>query len=478
MNILFCASECYPFFKSGGLGDVAYSLPRALVKAGLDVRVISPKYDGIPECYKEKMEFVASFSVPVGWRSQYVGLLHTKLDGVDFYFIDNEYYFKRPGAYGDYDDGERFAFFSRAVIEAAKHIPDFKPDIFHCNDWQTALVPVFLRHFYHSDESLWNAKSIFTIHNLKFQGIFPASVLGELLNLDGGYFSEDKMKFFDAVSYMKAGIVFSDAVTTVSKTYAGEIQTEFYGEGLDGLLRKYNHKLSGIVNGIDYSVFSPGVDKDIAQKYSVKTVDKKIINKRKLQEAMGLEQNDDKPLIGIISRLEQQKGLDLIARIFDDMMFVTDAQLVVLGTGNVGYEDMMRYFASKYPGRVSANIMFSNALSKQIYAGCDMLLMPSLFEPCGLSQLIALKYGTVPIVRETGGLKDTVTPFNEYEMTGNGFSFANFNAHEMLDIIRYAVHIYHHKDKWSALVKNAMNSDYSFDKSAKEYISLYKNITK
>ncbi len=476
MKILFCASECYPFFKSGGLGDVAYSLPRALVKSGIDIRVISPKYDDIPEIYKEKMELIAEFSVPVGWRQQYVGVLHLQMDGVHFYFIDNEYYFRRPGAYGYYDDGERYAYFSRAVIEAAKHIDGFVPEIFHCNDWQTALIPVFLRHFYHSDEKLWNAKSIFTIHNLKFQGVFPASVLTELLNLDGGYFDEDKMKYYDAVSYMKAGIVFSDWVTTVSRTYAGEIQSEFYGEGLDGLLQKYSYKLSGIVNGIDYTVFSPDKDADIAQKYTVRSMGKKAVNKQKLQEMLGLEVNPERPVIGIISRLEKQKGLDLVARVFDDIMFSTDAQFVALGTGNRGYEDMLRYFAGKYPGRASANIMFSNALSKQIYAGCDMLLMPSLFEPCGLSQLIALRYGTIPIVRETGGLKDTVVPFNEFEMTGNGFSFANFNAHEMLDIIRYAVHIFHHPDKWKNLMKNAMSSDYSFDKSAQEYISLYNNI--
>ena len=476
MKILFCASESFPFFKSGGLGDVAYSLPKALVKQGVDIRVICPKYDDIPEMYKSKMELIDEFSVPVGWRQQYVGLLHTELDGVHFYFIDNEYYFKRPGAYGYYDDGERYAYFSRAVTEAAKHIPDFTPDIFHCNDWQTALVPVFLRHFYHSDDRLWNSKVIFTIHNLKFQGIFPASVLTELLNLDGGYFDDNKMKYFDAVSYMKAGIVFSDKVTTVSKTYAGEIQTEFYGEGLDGLMQKYSYKLSGIVNGIDYSVFSPENDTEIARQYSVRSIGRKNENKMKLQEMMGLEVNPDKPIIGMITRLEKQKGLDLVARIFDELMATTEAQFVVLGTGNKGYEDMLRYFAYKYPGRVSVNIMFSNALSKQIYSGCDMLLMPSLFEPCGLSQLIALRYGTIPIVRETGGLKDTVIPYNEYENSGNGFSFANFNAHEMLGIIRYAVDTFYQKDKWQGLVKRAMKSDYSFDKSAEEYIQLYKNV--
>lgn len=476
MKILFCASECYPFFKSGGLGDVAYSLPRALVEKGIDIRVISPKYDDIPEFYKQKMELVAEFSVPVGWRQQYVGLQHCLLDGVHFYFIDNEYYFKRPGAYGYYDDGERYAYYSRAVTEAAKHIPDFVPEIFHCNDWQTALIPVFLRHFYHADDMLSNAKSIFTIHNLKFQGVFPASVLTELLNLDGGYFDDEKMKYYDAVSYMKAGIVFSNAVTTVSKTYAQEIQTEFYGEGLDGLLRKYSYKLSGIVNGIDYSVFSPDKDEDIVRKYTVRSIGRKVENKRRLQEMMGLEVNDERPVIGIVSRLEKQKGLDLVARIFDELMESTDAQFVALGTGNKGYEDMLLYFANKYHGRVSANIMFSNALSKQIYSGCDMLLMPSLFEPCGLSQLIALRYGTIPIVRETGGLKDTVSPYNEYELTGNGFSFANFNAHEMLDIIKYAIHTFHQPNRWKQLVKNAMTSDYSFNKSADEYISLYNNI--
>lgn len=476
MKILFCASECFPFFKSGGLGDVAYSLPRALVKKGLDVRVISPKYQDMPEEYKQKLELIDEFSVPVGWRNQYVGLLHTELDGVHFYFIDNEYYFKRGGAYGYYDDGERFAYLSRAMTEAAKHIPDFVPEIMHCNDWQTALIPMFLRHFYSSDPLLWNTKTVLTIHNLKFQGVFSPDVLTELLGVDMGYNSEDKMKYYDGVSYMKAGIVFSDRVTTVSKTYASEIQTEFFGEGLDGLLRKYSYKLSGIVNGIDYSVFSPSKDKEIFKKYSVKSIAGKAVNKQELQKMLGLEENLQRPLIGIISRLEKQKGLDLVARIFDELMGATDVQFVVLGTGNRGYEDMLKYFGAKYKGRVSANIMFSNDLSKKIYSGCDMLLMPSLFEPCGLSQLIALRYGTIPIVRETGGLKDTVIPYNEFEMTGNGFSFANFNAHEMLGVIRYALDIYSRPEHWKKIVKNAMNSDYSFDKSADEYISLYNGL--
>lgn len=477
MNVLFCASECYPFFKSGGLGDVAYSLPRALVKRGIDVRVVSPKYRDIPDEYKDKFELVYEFSVPVGWRQQYAGLLHTELDGIHFYFIDNEYYFKRGGAYGYYDDGERFVFFSRAVIEAAKHIPDFKPVIFHCNDWQTALVPLFLRHFYHSDPFFRNVKSVFTIHNLKFQGVFSPDVLTELLGVDMGYNSEDKMKYYDGVSYMKAGIIFSDRITTVSKTYADEIRTEFYGEGLEGVLQSCSYKLTGIVNGIDYTVFSPEFDEDIFQKYSFENISGKAVNKKCLQNMLELEENPEKPLIGMVSRLEKQKGLDLVARIFDELMAVTDAQIVVLGTGNRGYEDMIKYFEYKYKGRVSANIRFSASLSKKIYSGCDMLLMPSLFEPCGLSQLIALRYGTVPVVRETGGLKDTVIPYNEFEMVGNGFSFANFNAHEMLGVIRYAIEMFKKPEHWNKIIANAMNSDYSFDKSAEKYIELYNSCT-
>lgn len=477
MNILYCASECYPFFKSGGLGDVAYSLPKALKQEGVDARVITPKYFDIPEHFKAQMETIAEFTVPVSWRSQYVGLQHLEYDGVDFYFIDNEYYFKRPGAYGYYDDGERFAYFSRAVLEAVRHLPDFVPDVLHTNDWQTAIIPVLLKQFYGDDERLRGVKTVFTIHNLKYQGVFPKTTLNELLSLDDRYYTEDTMKFYDAISFMKAGINFSDAITTVSKTYAQEIQYEFYGEGLHGLLAQKKDRLTGILNGIDYSVYSPGVDPDIYCKYSVRTMDKKKINKQRLQEELGLEQHADLPLLSMITRLEKQKGLDLVANIFEEMLNTTDIQFAVLGTGNPGYEDMFRYFSNKYPGRVSASITFSNVLAKKIYAGSDMFLMPSLFEPCGLSQLIALKYGCIPIVRETGGLADTVTAFDEFRLTGNGFSFKNYNAGEMLNIIRYAVNIYQQPGVWMRIMMNAMKSNFSFQNSVSEYIELYQSLT-
>ena len=474
MKILFCASECFPFFKSGGLGDVAYSLPRALVKKGLDVRVISPKYQDMPEEYKQKLELIDEFSVPVGWRNQYVGLLHTELDGVHFYFIDNEYYFKRGGAYGYYDDGERFAYLSRAMTEAAKHIPDFVPEIMHCNDWQTALIPMFLRHFYSSDPLLWNTKTVLTIHNLKFQGVFSPDVLTELLGVDMGYNSEDKMKYYDGVSYMKAGIVFSDRVTTVSKTYAGEILDPWFSHGLDPILRNRSYKLSGILNGIDTKSYDPETDKDVFFNYSAKEPENKAKNKAALQELFSLPVRADVPLVGIVSRLVAHKGLDLIKRVMWELLGSTDMQLVVLGSGDWEYESFFKELAAAFPDKVGLRLGFIPDMARKIYAGSDMFLMPSKSEPCGLSQMVALRYGSIPIVRETGGLKDTVT--DSGDGSGNGFTFKSYDAYDMLDAIRRALAAYGNPEHWSTLVERALKCDNSWGRSAREYIALYNSL--
>lgn len=473
MQVLYCASECAPFLKSGGLGDVAYALPKALKELDIDIRVICPKYQDIAPHWKEKMQTLTTFTVPLSWRRQYVGLHYLLYDGIPFYFIDNEYYFKRPGAYGYYDDGERYAYFCRAVTEALFHIPDFFPDIVHLNDWQTGMIPVLMQHLENQEKRLSQIRTVFTIHNLTYQGIFPKNILGEVLGLEESYFTEDQLKFYDAISFMKAGIQFSDCITTVSPTYAKEIQQESFGEGLHGLLAEKQNRLHGILNGIDYATYSPGRDKEIWQTYSVRTLSKKAINKKKLQELCGFEQREDIPLLSFVARLERQKGVDLIAYGLEELLEQTDVQLVVLGTGDPGYEDVFRYFAQKYPGRLSANILFSDSLARKIYAGSDLFLMPSLFEPCGLSQMIALRYGCIPIVRETGGLADTVIPFNEYDLTGNGFSFRHYRADELLHIIRYALHIYHQPGLWMRLMINAMKSDFRFQASARQYKNLY-----
>ncbi|MGH4123059.1 MAG: glycogen synthase GlgA [Clostridium sp.] len=475
MKVLFVAAEAYPFIKTGGLGDVAYALPKALRNMGIDVRVIMPKYSGIPLSFKNCIENVASFTVPVGWRNQYCGLQYLAYEGIPYYFVDNEYYFDRPEIYGCYDDGERYSFFSKAVLESIKHMGDFVPDIIHCNDWHSGILPALLKDSYSEEEMYSKIKSVFTIHNLKYQGVFPKEILGELLNLDEGYFSDDALKFYDAISFMKGGIVFADAVTTVSKTYAKEIETPFYGEGLDGLLCSKSEKLYGIVNGIDYDLYDPKVDKKIFYNFDANSLKQKVKNKLKLQYELCFTVNENIPMIGIVTRLVKQKGLDLIVEKLQELLSLP-IQIVLLGNGDGYYEDIFQYYASIYPSRISTNIVFDAGLAQKIYAASDIFLMPSLFEPCGIGQLIALKYGSIPIVRETGGLKDTITPYNKYTGNGNGFSFENYSSDELMDAITRALDLYKDKDSWNKLVNNAMNSNNSWENSAKNYIDLYSDL--
>ena len=476
MKVLFAASEAHPFIKVGGLGDVAYALPKALRKLGIDARVIIPKYGSIADHLRKSMNTLATFNVPVGWRNQYGGLQYMEYDGIPFYFIDNEYYFNRDTAYGFYDDGERFAYFCRAILEAIRYMGDFRPDILHCNDWHTgALMPLLKRHYMHEGD-FSRMKTVYTIHNLQYQGVFPKEILSDLLGLGWEDFTEDKMKFYDAVSFMKGGLTMANKISTVSGSYTEEIKTAYYGEGLDGLLRARSWDLWGIVNGIDTDIFNPETDKEISFNYNGSNIENKYKNKEELQRSLKLPVNRDIPVIGMVSRLVDQKGLDLVAHVIEEILGM-ELQIVVLGTGDKKYEDMFNHFAWKYPQKVSANICFNNALSKQIYAGADMFLMPSKFEPCGIGQLLALRYGTIPIVRETGGLKDTVKSYNEYTGEGTGFSFANYNAHDMLHTIQRAVHFYYdEKNVWQDLVKRAMWEDNSWQRSANKYIELYSSI--
>ncbi|MBZ9609015.1 glycogen synthase GlgA [Clostridium estertheticum] len=475
MKVLFVASEAYPFIKTGGLGDVAYALPKALRKLGIDARVIIPKYSKIPLSFKNCMETIASFKVKVGWRDKYCGLQRLTYDEVPYYFVDNEDYFKRPEIYGYYDDGERFSYFSKAILESIKYMGDFVPDIIHCNDWHSGIVPALLKENYSEDERYNEIKSVFTIHNLKYQGVFNKEILGDLIDLDWKYFNDEALKFYDNVSFMKGGIVFSDAVTTVSNTYAREIQTPFYGESLDGLLASKAENIYGIVNGIDYDLYDPRVDKKIFCNYDEKSIKQKVKNKLKLQEKLGFTVDEEMPMIGITTRLVKQKGLDLIVDKLQELL-ILPIQIVLLGNGEGYYEDIFQYFASIYPSRISTNIIFDEELAQQIYAASDMFLMPSLFEPCGIGQLIALKYGSIPIVRETGGLKDTVIPYNKYTSIGNGFSFENYSSQELLDAIKRALDLYKDKESWNKLVQNAMLSNNSWENSAENYMELYTNL--
>lgn len=475
MKILFVSTEVQPFIKTGGLADVAYALPKALKEAGVDVRVIMPKYGDISIDYKSNMRLLASYGVNVGWRNQYCGLEYLDYEGVPVYFVDNEYYFKRPGCYGFYDDGERFAYFCRAVMESVKHMDDFYPDIIHCNDWHTGMIPLYLKDFYCENPEFYNTKSVFTIHNLQYQGLFSPAIIEDLLGLNYGYYNDEKIKYNDCVSFMKAGIVYADKVTTVSNTYAQEIQTPYFGEGLDGLLRAYSHKLVGILNGIDYDTNSPKTDKNLAMNYTSRSIARKAICKEDLQQAVGLPKNPDVPVVGLISRLVKQKGIDLITCVMEDILKL-DVQLVILGTGDQDYQDFFEYYAYSYPGKVAACMKFDNKLASKIYAGADLFLMPSLFEPCGLSQIIAMSYGTLPLVRETGGLKDTVVPYNEYTGEGNGFSFANYNAHEMLNVLQYASLQFKDKEAWNKLIKQAMKTRYDRSRQAKAYMAVYSEL--
>lgn len=478
-KVLFVASECVPFVKTGGLADVVGSLPRYFDQERYEVRVIVPNYLCIAPAWKEKMNFVTSFYMDMAWRSQYVGILEMMYEGILYYFIDNEYYFAGDRPYGYiHEDVEKFAFFSKAALSILP-VVDFQPDIVHCHDWQTGLVPVYLKDSFHQGEFYANMKSIMTIHNLKFQGIWNIPAVQDATGLDMSYFTADKLEAFGDANYLKGGIVYSDYVTTVSRTYAEEIKTPYYGEHLDGLMRARSNSLCGIVNGLDYQEWNPATDQLISKNYSIETFKtEKVKNKLALQKELHLETDKKKMLIGIVSRLTDQKGFDLIDCVMDELC-QDEVQIVVLGTGEERYENMFRHFAWKYSNKVAACIYYSNELSHKIYAASDAFLMPSQFEPCGLSQLMSLRYGTLPIVRETGGLKDTVEPYNEFEETGTGFSFMNYNAHEMLAAIRYAQSVYYDKKRsWNKMVKRAMEMDFSWKNSAKHYEALYDNMIK
>ena len=475
MKVVFVIAEADPFVKTGGLGEVGGSLPAFLHKQGVDVRVIMPKYSAIAEHFQREFKHLAHFDVPVAWRKQYCGLDELVYQGVPYYFIDNEYYFSRPLVYGEPDDAERFAFFSRAALESLIHIPGFKPDIIHCNDWHTALIPLMLKEFYSQEPLYYPIKTVFTIHNLKYQGIFSKEVLGDIVGLGTEYFTQDALEFHGAVNFMKAGLIYADRITTVSPTYAQEIQNSYYGENLDGVLRMRSESLMGILNGIDYQVYDPYTDPYLAVLYTNFPL-AKVENKKHLQRVFGLPIRGDKAVLGMVSRLADQKGVDLLAHVMEEILAL-DVQLVILGTGENRYEQMLRYFASKYPEKLAVKLEFSDKLAHEIYAGADLLLMPSRFEPCGISQMIAMRYGTIPIVRETGGLKDTIMPYNERTHSGNGFSFVNYNAHELLFTIQYALNIYQ-KDKlvWSNIRQNALLSDFGWDRSANAYIEIYESL--
>ena len=473
-NILFVSSEAVPFIKTGGLADVVGSLPKYFNKEEFDVRVMIPKYLCIPEQFRYEMKYITHFHMYYAGIERYVGVLELVYNGITFYFIDNEAYFGGPRPYGDlYEDLEKFIFFSKAALSSLPLI-GFQPNIVHCHDWQTGLIPVYLKDKFREGEFFSEIKSIITIHNLKFQGVWDVKTVQAFSGLPDYYFTPDKLEAYKDGNCLKGGIVYADYITTVSNTYAEEIKTSFYGEGLDGLMRARSNCLRGIVNGIDYNEYDPETDQEIIANYNAKTFRKeKIKNKKALQVELGLEVNDKKFMIGLVSRLTSQKGLDLIQCVMDEIC-TEDIQFVILGTGEEQYENMFRHYDWKYRDRVSANIYYSEAMSHKIYASCDAFLMPSLFEPCGLSQLMSLRYGTVPIVRETGGLKDTIESYNEFESTGTGFSFVNYNAHEMLDIIRYAKHIYYNKKReWNKIIDRGMAKDFSWKTSAKQYEDLY-----
>lgn len=476
MQVVFASAEAAPFVKTGGLGDVAGSLPRALVAAGADVIVMVPKYGTIASKYTDRMEHVADFYVSLGWRNEYCGLERLVIDGVTYLFIDNERYFKRDYPYGFFDDGERFAFFSKAVTESLQHLPEgFQCDVLHCNDWHTALAPVFLREFYQGLPLYERVKTVFSIHNIAFQGQYADTILNDILGMAHIPNAARQLRCDErSINYMQGALDYSDAITTVSPSYAWEIQTPEYGEGLDGILRRRSNVLSGILNGIDTDAWNPATDPMIHANYSAADMSGKKACKAALQEELGLEVRDDRPLMVMVTRLTRQKGMDLVTYALDRILS-GGVQVAVLGTGD--YEEPMRYFANKYPGTCAARITFDNALSHRMYAGADMFLMPSLFEPCGLSQMIAMRYGTLPVVRETGGLRDTVAPYNQFTGEGTGFTFANFNGDEMGDAVFRGARLYwDDRAAWDQLVQNAMAADFSWVRSADEYMNLYHNL--
>ena len=477
LQVVIASAECAPFVKTGGLGDVAGSLPQALVAAGADVIVMVPKYGSIPARYTERMEHFRDFYVSLGWRNEYCGLERLDMgNGVTYLFVDNEHYFLRDYPYGFFDDGERFAFFSKAVCESLQYLPEgFECDVLHCNDWHTALAPVFLREFYQGLPLYERVKTVFTIHNIAFQGQYSDTILNDILGLAHIPAAAGQLRCDDrSINYMQGALKYTDAITTVSPTYAWEIQTPEYGEGLDGILRERSSVLSGILNGIDTDAWDPATDTAIAENYKVGDMAGKAACKAALQEELGLEVRDDRPLMVMVTRLTRQKGMDLVTYALDRILS-GGVQVAVLGTGD--YEEPMRYFADKYPGTMAARITFDSALSHRMYAGADLFLMPSLFEPCGLSQIIAMRYGTLPVVRETGGLRDTVTPYNHFTGEGTGFSFANFNGDEMGDaVFRGARLFWDDRAAWDQVVKQAMETDFSWTRSAAAYLDLYRGL--
>lgn len=475
MSVLFIASEAAPFIKTGGLGDVTGSLPRALHKKGLDVRVVIPKYGVIAADWFKGLAPKAVYTVPLAWRKQYCGLFETEYQGIPHYFVDNEFYFKRNGVYGYFDEAERFAFFCKAVLEGLPYF-GYLPQILHCHDWHAGLIPVFWRAFYRQYRFYARLKTVFTIHNLKYQGVFTHWILENILGLGQEYFQNDSLEYNGQVNCLKGGILYADGLTTVSPTYAREIRRPFYGEGLDGLLRQQEYKLHGILNGIDDLEYNPRTDPALACHYSAADPAGKLPNKLRLQKELGLAVDEEIPLAAVVSRLTPQKGLDLLVRILDEMLSEHNLQFVILGTGDYRYERAFTEYAGRYPRQMKTLLKFDEELSHQIYAASDLLLMPSLFEPCGLSQMIALRYGCIPVVRETGGLKDSVTPFNADTKTGNGFSFYPFNAHELLFTLQKALKLYRQKEVWRHLVRNALASDLSWDRSAERYLELYRSL--
>ena len=476
MKILFAASEVAPFIKTGGLADVAGSLPQALAKEGHEVKVILPLYEGINGDWRSQMTFVKYFNVTLSWRQVYCGIFSLEREGVTYWFVDNEYYFKRWQMYGHFDDCERFAYFSRAIIETPGQL-DWAPDIIHCNDWQTALVPVYLLEEKYRIPQLGGARTVFTIHNIEYQGRYGDQVLEDVIGLDRSYFNEGMLAYHRDVNLMKGAIMASSFVTTVSPTYAQELRTPFYAHGLDGVINQQSGKLQGILNGIDTQLYDPAANPGLACNYTFKTLDKgKAACKQALQQAVGLQENPDVPIIACVSRLVGHKGFSLVTDALHEMMAL-NIQMVVLGTGDWQYEEAFRHAQSQYPGRFAAQLTYSAPLSTMIYAGADLFLMPSVSEPCGLSQMIAMRFGTIPVVRETGGLKDTVTPYNKFDGTGRGFTFSNISAGDMLWVLREAVDLYHNNKKaWRGLQKESMSADFSWTNSAKQYLDIYQRI--
>ncbi len=475
LKVLFVIAEAYPFAKTGGLGDVGGSLPVALNNSRTKVRVMMPKYGCIPGEYLEQMRVVTSFKVELAWRRIECSIEELEYLGTHFYFLNNEHYFRQEKLYGYDNDGERFALFCKAVLESLTYL-NFQPDIIHCNDWHTALIPLMLQEDYGHNPYYYNMKTVLSIHNLKYQGAFPTSVFDDVLGYGGHKTAWEKLEFYGEVNYLKAGLLAADLLTTVSPTYAQEIQNSYFGENLDGVLRQRKSRLSGILNGIDTNKYDPLIDPHLAVNYR-SSLCKKGENKKALQEILNLSVRVDLPLIALVSRLVDQKGLDLMAHVLEEMLSM-ELQMVILGTGDQKYEEMFSHFAHKYPSKIAVRIMFNEALAHQIYAGADILLMPSQYEPCGLSQMIAMRYGTIPLVRETGGLKDSVLPYNEFTGEGNGFSFANYNAHELLFTVQRAVKLFFEdKIAWKGLAENARKSDFNWEGSAKQYLELYRSLS-